>query len=43
MKRKDYEKPMMKIVELQYQSRLLQASGDPKKQLKIYQGEEWEE
>ena len=43
MKRKDYDKPTMKVVELQYQSRLLQASGEPKKQLKIYQGEEWEE
>ena len=27
MKRKDYQKPTMKVVQLQHQARLLQASG----------------
>lgn len=27
MKRKDYQKPMMKVIQLQHQTQLLQASG----------------
>ena len=39
MKRKDYEKPAMEVVELQHQTHLLQASGE----VSATMNDEWEE
>ena len=43
MKRNDYERPTMMVVELQYRSHLLIVSGEQEKQLQTYEGEEWGE
>lgn len=39
MKRKDYEKPTMRVVKLQHQTHLLQASGE----VSATMNNEWEE
>jgi len=39
MKRKDYQKPTMKVVQLQHQTHLLQVSGE----VKATMNTEWEE
>ena len=39
MKRKDYEKPTMKVVQLKYRAQLLQASG----QVQATMSSNWEE
>lgn len=39
MKKKDYQKPTMRVVQLQYQTHLLQASG----QVNATMNTEWEE